>query len=152
MILQKRWLPGSILFVLAVLAIAASRRETLAQGGAPNPTPIVISLTPATATPVSGATSTATPDNALTPDRFEPNDDAASATTIGFQNESGLTLIGDDVDAFTGFLKAGQILQVSTTVYGQLDARLSLYWEGQLAVENDDRGPTDLGSSVIFVA
>lgn len=149
MIVQKRWLPASILFVLTVLAIAASRRETLAQEGAPNPTPIVISLTPTTAIET---TSTATPDNALAPDRFEPNDDAASATTIGFQNESGLTLVGDDVDAFTGFLKAGQILQMSTTVYGQLDTWIGLYWAEQLVVENDDRGPADLGSSLSFVA
>jgi hypothetical protein len=152
MIVQKRWLPASILFVLTVLAIAASRRETLAQEGAPNPTPIVISLTPTTATPASEATPTATPDNTLAPDRFEPNDDAASATTIGFQNESGLTLVGGDVDAFTGFLKAGQILQVSTTVYGQLDTRIDLYWAEQLVAENDDRGPADLGSSLSFVA
>jgi hypothetical protein len=95
---------------------------------------------------------TATPEGGLAPDRFEPNDEAGTATTIGFQSESGLTLIGDDVDAFSGFLKAGQILQVSTTVYDQLDTRLRLFWEGQMVAENDDRSPVDLGSAATFAA
>jgi hypothetical protein len=37
-------------------------------------------------------------------------------------------------------------------VYGQLDTRLALYWEGQLVAENDDRAPDNLGSTVIFTA
>ena len=149
---RKRQMVASIISGVMVLGIITSAQRVRAQGGEPNPTPLVISLTPPTATPESQGTMTATPDSALAPDRFEPNDTPELATTIGFQSESALTLIGDDVDAFTGFLKAGQILQVSTTVYGQLDTALSFFWEGDLVAENDDRGPADLGSSVIFVA
>src|SRR5690606_38628793 len=109
-------------------------------------TPIIIYLTP----PAEEATPT--PESAYGPDGFEPNDDAGAATRIGFQVETGLTLVGADVDAFTGFLKAGQILRVSAAVYGQLDTRLRLIWEGQLAAENDDRAPDDLGSSLTFSA
>jgi hypothetical protein len=152
MMKQNQRLLRGLLGLTILLTVAASTHGTLAQESGQNPTPIVISLTPATATPVSEATPTATPNNGLAPDRFEPNNDPALATAIGFQVETELTLIGDDVDTFTGYLKAGQILQVSTTVYDQLDTRLSLYWEGQLAAENDDRGPADVGSRVTFMA
>jgi hypothetical protein len=115
----------------------------MAQESGENPTPVVISLTPP---------GTPTPGNGLLPDRFEPNNEAETATEIGFQSEGGLTLIGDDVDAFRGYLKAGQLLQVSTTVHDQLDTRLRVYWEGAPVAENDDRGPADVSSSVIFMA
>lgn len=141
----KSW--SSMWFILPVIVlIAASSKSGAAQDSGQNPTPIVIDLTPESgpATPTSGS--------AFGPDRFEPNDDAAAATQIGFQVEAGLTLVGTDVDAFSGALKAGQNLRVSTTVYGRLDTRLALYWEGQLAAENDDRAPDDLGSTLAFTA
>lgn len=140
-----------LLFLLPFLFLSPTGRS-LAQEAAQNPTPIVISLTPPGGGATPAATAAATAENSLAPDRFEPNEDAASATPIGFQSEAGLTLIGDDVDAFSGLLKAGQILQVSTTVFGQLDTRLILYWEGQQVAENDDRSATDVGSTVIFTA
>jgi hypothetical protein len=136
----------SLRFILPVLFLAASAPSGAAQDGGQKPTPIVIHLTPA------AGEATPSPGSGLAPDRFEPNDDAAAATPIGFQLEAGLTLSGPDVDAFTGFLKAGQLLRVSTTVYGQLDTRLRLYWEGQPVAENDDRAPDDLGSAITFTA
>jgi hypothetical protein len=93
-----------------------------------------------------------TEEGALPPDRFEPNNDAQTATAVGLQNEPDLTLTGDDVDYFTGYLKAGQMIRVSTAVYGGLDTRLQLYWGGQLLAENDDRSSTDVGSLVTFTA
>lgn len=149
---MKTTLTVGLLLILLPSLIVLSTRRSLAQDAAQNPTPIVISLTPpgAEATPTTAPSST--PENGLSPDRFEPNDSPETATSIGMQSESGLTLIGEDVDAFTGLLKAGQILQVSTTVYEQLDTRIILYWQGQQVAENDDRSPTDVGSSAIFAA
>ncbi|NLF65310.1 MAG: hypothetical protein GX579_12005 [Chloroflexi bacterium] len=129
-----------------IVLVVLSSNSGAAQESGQNPTPIIIYLTP----PAEEATPT--PESAYGPDGFEPNDDAGAATRIGFQVETGLTLVGADVDAFTGFLKAGQILRVSAAVYGQLDTRLRLIWEGQLAAENDDRAPDDLGSSLTFSA
>ena len=135
------------LIVFPALFLLAGR--TLAQSGGQNPTPIVITLTPPgqpTATP------SPTTDGSLPPDRFEPNNDPATAAIIALQTEAGLTLAGKDLDYFTGYLKAGQIIQVSTTVYAGLDTRLKLFWNGQLAAENDDRSPSDVGSMVTFTA
>jgi len=134
-----------VITTITVTAIAtpAGLAQDTAQNSRQNPTPIVISLTPP-ATPTS--------DSGLAPDRFEPNDDVAAATSIGFGIETELTLTEADVDAFTGFLKAGQLLQVATTVHGGLDTQLHLYWNGQLVAENDDRSPVDLGSIVTFAA
>src|SRR5690606_2246884 len=98
-----------------IVLLAVSGKSDAAQEGGQNPTPIVTNLTP------PAEATTATPGSAYGPDRFEPNDDPAAATPIGFQVEAGLTLAGADVDAFTGFLKAGQILRISATPYGQLD-------------------------------
>jgi len=136
--------PFSFVILLAVMAVTGT---TQAQDGGQNPTPIVITLTPG-----GGPTAVPTEEGALPPDRFEPNNDAQTATAVGLQNEPDLTLTGDDVDYFTGYLKAGQMIRVSTAVYGGLDTRLQLYWGGQLLAENDDRSPTDVGSLVTFTA
>ena len=56
------------------------------------------------------------------------------------------------MDYFTGYLKAGQMASVRTTAHDSLDTHLTLFWEGQIAVENDDSSPTDLGSGVTFAA
>ncbi|MCP5353515.1 MAG: PPC domain-containing protein [Chromatiales bacterium] len=136
--------PFSFVILLAVMAVTGT---TQAQDGGQNPTPIVITLTPS-----GGSTAVPTEEGALPPDRFEPNNDAQTATAVGLQNEPDLTLTGDDVDYFTGYLKAGQMIRVSTAVYGGLDTRLQLYWGGQLLAENDDRSPTDVGSLVTFTA
>lgn len=131
------------------LVFAAFAGQTQAQDGGQNPTPIVITLTP-------GGQPTAVPsptgNGSLPPDRFEPNDDPNAATELGWQTEPNLTLTGEDGDYFTGYLKAGQMVRVSTTVYGGLDTRLKLYWNGQLVAENDDRSPSDVGSTVTFTA
>lgn len=132
----------------AFLALMAFAGQTLAQGSGQNPTPIVITLTPAeTATAVPSPTS-----EGLQPDRFEPNNSPETAAAIGFGVEVGLTLIGDDLDYFTGYLKAGQMVRISAAVYGGLDTRLKLYWDSHLVAENDDRSPADVGSTVTFVA
>jgi hypothetical protein len=126
---------------------------TQAQGGGQNPTPMVITVTPfGSPTPDGGPTAVPTDEGALPPDRFEPNNDAQTATAVGLQGEPDLTLTGDDMDYFTGYLKAGQMIRVSTTVYGGLDTQLKVFWEGQLAAENDDRSPMDVGSLVTFMA
>ena len=44
------------------------------------------------------------------------------------------------------------MIRVSTAVYGGLDTRLKLYWDGQLLAENDDRSPTEVGSQIVFTA
>lgn len=147
--IQKRWLfivPFSFIALLNILAAAAT---TQAQTDGQNPTPIVITVTPSgspTAVP------SPTDEAALPPDRFEPNNDANTATAVGLQTEPNLTLSDDDVDAFTGYLKVGQIVSVQTAVYDGLDTRLSLIWGGQLMVENDDRSATDVGSLIVFAA
>jgi len=132
--------------------LPALARQTAAQSQ--NPTPIVITIPPqGTPTPDGGAT--AVPEagsGLLPPDRFEPNNDESTATPIGLQIEPDLTLTGDDRDFFTGYLKAGQMVRISTTVAGGLDTRLKLYWNGQLAVDNDDRSAVDVGSTVTFSA
>lgn len=141
---QHLLIPFSFVILMAVMAVTGT---TQAQDGGQNPTPIIITLTPS-----GGPTAVPTDDGALPPDRFEPNNDAETATAVGLQNEPDLTLTGDDVDYFTGYLKAGQMIRVSTTVYEGLDTRLQLYWGGQLLAENDDRSPTDVGSLVTFTA
>ena len=141
---QHLLIPFSFVILLAVMAVTGT---TQAQDGGQNPTPIVITLTPS-----GGSTAVPTEEGALPPDRFEPNNDAQTATAVGLQNEPDLTLTGDDVDYFTGYLKAGQMIRVSTAVYDGLDTRLQLYWGGQLLAENDDRSPTDVGSLVTFTA
>jgi hypothetical protein len=74
------------------------------------------------------------------------------ATPIGWQTETELTLRGTDVDHFTAYLKAGQMVRLNTMVYGSLDTRLALYWNGGLVAENDDRSPVDVGSTVTWTA
>lgn len=134
-------LSGLLCFLLVVLALDARP----AQGY--SPTPIVISLTPP-----GSPTPLPTPTDGMAPDRLEPNDDASTAAPLTWGRITDLTLIGDDVDVFTGFLKAGQWLQLDTFVTGALDTRLVLTWNGQTAAENDDRAATDLGSRILFVA
>ena len=91
--------------------------------------------------------------DALIPDRFEPNDSPETAVSLGLQTtEADLTLVGDDVDYFTGYLKAGQIVQVETAVFAGLDTALTLYWQGELAAHNDDRSAADTSSVVMFTA
>lgn len=141
---QHLLIPFSFVILMAVMAVTGT---TQAQDGGQNPTPIIITLTPS-----GGPTAVPTDDGALPPDRFEPNNDAQTATAVGLQSEPDLTLTGDDVDYFTGYLKAGQMIRVSTAVYGGLDTRLQLYWGGQLLADNDDRSPTDVGSLVLFTA
>ncbi|MFZ1398904.1 MAG: hypothetical protein WAS33_18510 [Candidatus Promineifilaceae bacterium] len=139
-----RLLAFSVVLILIALVVSGT---TQAQDGGQNPTPIVITLTPS-----GGPTAVPTNEGALPPDRFEPNNDAQTATSIGLQTEPDLTLVGDDMDYFTGYLKAGQMVRVRTTVYGRLDTRLKIFWEGQLAAENDDGSPTDVGSLLTFTA
>ncbi|HRQ42707.1 MAG TPA: hypothetical protein PLD25_32745 [Chloroflexota bacterium] len=136
------------------LVCVALAGQTQAQGGGQNPTPIVITLTPEISETPGQSTAVPSPtgNGSLPPDRFEPNNDMNSATSIGLQTEPDLTLTGEDVDYFTGYLKAGQMVRVSTFVYGGLDTRLKLYWGGQLVAENDDRSLSDVGSTVIFTA
>ncbi|MCA9999849.1 MAG: hypothetical protein KDE56_29000, partial [Anaerolineales bacterium] len=141
---QGRLFPFIIILAL-VLVLSATAIKAQAEGQ--NPTPIVITLTPG-----GGPTVLPTDEGSLPPDRFEPNNDAQTATPIGLQAETDLTLVDADVDAFTGYLKAGQTVQIGTTVYGGLDSHLALYWDGQLLVENDDRSPIDVGSLVTWTA
>lgn len=117
-----------------------------------NPTPPVIHLTPTVDTIVGTATPfwTATP--GLPPDALEPNDTIEQAAEIGWGTVESLSLIGADVDYFTGYLKAGQITSLSTSSRDNLDTWVQIWWEGQLLAENDDRTATDLGSAVTFAA
>ena len=88
-------LPTGLLLGL-VLTVTLLDGQSLAQADGPNPTPIVISLTPP-GTP--GPVVTVTPGGAAsTPDRFEPNNEATAATPLGWQLAPELTLVGDDVD------------------------------------------------------
>lgn len=150
--LKIRWLLIASFSFVTLLTLFIEGGVTLAQDGGQNPTPIVITLTPtATETPAQAtAVASATSEGALPPDRFEPNNDASAATVVGLQTEVDLTMSGDDVDTFTGYLKAGQMLSIQTTVYDGLDTRLKLFWDGQLLAENDDRSAVDVGSLVLF--
>ena len=150
-----RWLPGSLLLLLVMALRAPQAQAGVPQMGVPqqdpNPTPIVITLTP---TPAGEATPLPSPTAAggLPPDRFEPNDEPLTAALLARPLESDLTLPGSDVDFFTSFAKAGQIWRFSSYVREGLDTRLQLYWAGQLVGENDDRSPTDVGSTLFFTA
>ncbi|MGH2537101.1 MAG: hypothetical protein ACRDHL_06885 [Candidatus Promineifilaceae bacterium] len=115
-----------------------------------NPTPIVITLTPPEGQPTAVPSPTSA--GAFQPDRLEPNDEVEMATSTGWGTQAGLTLVGADVDYFTSYLKGGQMVRLDTTVYGNLDTRLKLFWHGQLVAENDDRSPTELGSTVTWTA
>lgn len=151
--LKKRWLFITSLSLVALILGSVAAGITQAQDSGQNPTPIVITLTPPVSpTPDEWATAVPSPtgEGSLPPDRFEPNNDANTATVIGLQTEPGLTLSGDDVDYFTGYLKTGQMVSIQTTVYDGLDTRLKLFWNGQLLAENDDRSPVDVGSQIVF--
>lgn len=141
----KTLLPGFMLLpILWLVSVTNSQAQA-------NPTPIVISLTPAGVPTVTPTLASGTP--GLLPDRFEPNDTSAAATPVLItQNEAGLTLLGADVDQFQVYLKTGQILQATTTVYGGLDTRLSLYQGEQMVAQNDDQGVTNVGSQVVYAA
>lgn len=147
--LKNRWLFIAPFIFVILHAILAATGTTQAQNNGLNPTPMVITLTPGDQPTV---TPSPTSDNSLQPDRFEPNNDASTATSIGLQTEPDLTLTNGDVDYFTGYLKTGQIVRVSTIVYDGLDTQLKLYWNELLAAENDDRSPADVGSVVTFTA
>lgn len=120
-----------------------------------NPTPPIIGVTPTDTPPGATGTpaATATPGGGgnIPPDRFEPNDNIGEATVIGLIYEPDLTLVGDDEDYFTGYLKQGQIMRLSTYVDG-VDTQATIYWDGQIVAQNDDRSPSDLGSTVTFAA
>jgi hypothetical protein len=142
--------PLTCFILLAILTFAG---PTQVQSGGQNPTPIVISLTPPTPTPApTEAEPSPTSETTLPPDRFEPNDEMGTATVIGLQTESELTLTGNDLDYFTLYLKQGQLLRADTGVSGGLDSRLKLYFGGQWLAENDDRGPADVGSRLTWAA
>ena len=133
-----------ILPILWLVSVSSSQAQA-------NPTPIVISLTPAGAPTVTLTPTLASGTPGHLPDRFEPNDTSAAATPLlTTQNEAGLTLIGADVDQFQIYLKAGQIFQVTTTVYSGLDTRLSLYQGELLVAQNDDQSATNVGSQVVY--
>lgn len=145
---KPQWLTLLVICIFLFVALTTVG-ATQAQDGNPNPTPIVIPLTPpGQATAVFSPT----PDGDLFPDRFEPNNDVSTATAVGWQMETDLTLTAGDVDYFTGYLKAGQMVQLSTTVYEGLDTRLALFWNGSLVIKNDDRAAGDVGSAVTFTA
>ena len=133
----------SLLLLTMLFAAVSAQAQTV------NPTPIAISLTPDATEP---PTVTPTPDSPFGADRFEPNDSAETATSLSFQTERDLTLVANDVDYFTVFTKAGQIVQADTRPIDGLDTRLKLFWNGQLVAENDDRTPSELGSSALFTA
>ncbi len=147
----SHWLILSFLILAVLLVFVPS------PAAGQNPTPILITLTPApsetpadvTVTPAD--TATATP-GGIGADRLEPNDEPASATVIGWQTEPDLSLVGEDVDYFTGYVKAGQTAGVRTAVRDSLDTHLTLFWDGQIAVENDDASLADLGSALTFAA
>ncbi len=137
-------------FMILPILWLASGTSSQAQA---NPTPIVISLTPAGAPTVTLTPTLSSGTPGLLPDRFEPNDSAAAATPLlTTQNEAGLTLISTDVDQFQIYLKAGQLFQATTTVYGGLDTRLSLYQGEVLVAQNDDQSTTNVGSQVVHAA
>ena len=147
---MKRFLLTLSLFVFILTTIST----TLAQED-PNPTPVVIDLSPPSVSPPSPTpgSGTATPlPGTLASDRFEANNTAETATQIGFQVEQALTLTAGDVDFFTGYAKVGQLVLVQTAVYNGLDTELMLYWNGSLLAHNDDRSGVDLGSQVVFQA
>lgn len=147
--LKKQWLFTASFSFVILLAALIGVNSIQAQDSGQNPTPIVITLTP-----ISQSTTVPSPpsDDLLQPDRLEPNNEPNAAAEIGLQVESDLTLIADDLDYFTGYLKTGQSINVSTTVNGGLDTKLTIFWNGQLLAENDDRFPADVGSSVTFTA
>jgi hypothetical protein len=145
------WGLGGLAVCLLLLLAAVTNQPVSSDG--PNPTAVVIDLTPSpTATEEGAATATPTMDSPFPPDRFAPNQTRETAAEIGLGHEPDLTLIGPNPDWFRLYLKAGQIVQIETAVYGQTDTVLTIYREEQLLAHNDDRSPVDLGSAVVVAA
>jgi hypothetical protein len=100
---------------------------------------------------------TATPTLAVERDSCEPNDSFDQPCQVALtQMLSNLTLspVGDQ-DYFAVYLKAGQIARAATFPLpgSGTDTRLFVYSEGgELLGENEDRSPTDLGSTVRWTA
>lgn len=143
-----------ILLIPAIIFLVTTISTTVAQED-PNPTPVVIDLSPTFVSPPSPTpgSGSATPlPGTLAPDRFEANNTAETATQIGVQAEQALTLTAGDVDFFTVYAKADQLMMIQTAVYSGLDTELMLYWNGSLLAHNDDRSGVDLGSQVAFQA
>ena len=131
---RYKWFLIALICLTILLAFAVSASPTRAQQ---NPTPIVITLTPQGSPTVAPSP---TSDGAFPPDRFEPNNEPGMATPIGWQTEVELTLVETDVDYFTAYLKAGQVVRLDTTVYDSLDTRLKLFWNGQLVADFNGAG------------
>ena len=145
------WGLSTLALCLLVLLTAVTSQPV--SGSSPNPTAVVIDLTPSpTATEPSVATATPTADSPFPPDRFAPNQTRETAAEIGLGYEPDLTLTGSQPDWFRLYLKAGQIVQIETAVYGQTDTVLTVYRDEQLLAYNDDRSPIDLGSAVVIQA
>jgi hypothetical protein len=133
------------------------------QGGATEPP--IITLTPTLTTtptetatpPTETATPTATPTLAVERDNCEPNDSFDQPCPIFLnQTVANLTLspVGDQ-DYFAVYLKAGQSARAATFPLpgSGTDTRLFVYsGGGALLGENEDRSPTDLGSTVSWTA
>jgi hypothetical protein len=149
------WLLPAAVTAVALL-IFAPQRAAAGAGGAtvtPDPTPIIVTLTPTvnpSPTDSPDPQPSPTPGSGSAPaDRFEPNDQFGQATVIGFGVEEDLTLTVGDEDWFTFYGKMGQLVRVSTYVDARLDTKVTVYHEGQVMGQNDDRSATDLGSTVI---
>lgn len=91
-------------------------------------------------------------------DHFEPNNGRESASIINLgETYDSLTLdpsassgqAPGDVDFYTVYLKAGQLVRVSTFVDGPADTRLTVTSaSGEFLGFNDDRSAVDLGSTI----
>ncbi|MEM8856958.1 MAG: hypothetical protein AAGD96_01470 [Chloroflexota bacterium] len=123
-------------------------------------------LVPPTETPTLIPTETSTPlptetptvqieEIVSNPDFYEPNNSVDQATTI-ILNEivSDLTLDPlNDIDYFRIYVKAGQLVEANTYVYGGLDTKMSVFTEDNTFIDtNDDRSVTDIGSRVRWEA
>jgi hypothetical protein len=118
----------------------------------PTPTP-----TP-TATPVPDPTATAEPTQTLTPapvapDQYEPNNSFETATDIIQGSSYRATLPLGDVDYYRFIGRQGLTYRCDTNELQGVDTTMTVYdGERNLIDANDNRAPTDIGSTVQWTA
>jgi hypothetical protein len=152
---------SALLLSLILLATGLNRTAAYALesvgAGALTPTETATATTEPEPEPEPEPTVTATATLAVAGDACEPNDDFSAPCPLMLnQPLTNLTLspVGDR-DHFAVYLKAGQLARAATfpAPGSGTDTRLFVYSQsGNLLGENEDRGPTDLGSTVAWTA
>lgn len=116
----------------------------------PTPTPTFTPVPDPTVTPMPTWTLTPAP---VLPDRYEPNDSFETATDMIQDSPYQATLPLGDVDFFRFMAREGIRYRCDTNNLNGVDTTMTVYdAERRVIGENDNRSPTDIGSTVQWVA